>query len=66
MSLLFFFSKLPPLIFAWFGRIPPLLSDDLGYLRVGESRVLGNDLGLMVLSVEDESFYFKERWFLVS
>ena len=36
--------------------IAPLFADNLGDFRIGEARVLRDDFGLMMLTVEDESF----------
>lgn len=51
MSYFLFFCELLPAILDVFGLYPPLLANDLGYLWIGESWVLRDDLGLVVLSV---------------
>lgn len=52
MSQLLLLGEVLPIVLDLVGLDSPLLSDDLGDLWVGEARVLGNDLSLMVLSVQ--------------
>jgi len=54
MTELLLLSKRFPLVLDFDGLVTPLLSDDLGDLGVRKTRVLGNDLGLVMLAVEDE------------
>lgn len=56
MMQLFFFGKLLPLFLVQVRFGAPLLADDLGNFRVGETGVFGHDAGLVVLSVEDECY----------
>lgn len=65
MALFLFLGKSPPLVLVLFTLVSPLLSDDLGYLRVGKPRVLSDDLALMVLSIQDEGFLIR-RWLSAS
>lgn len=51
---LFFLGELLPLFFVQVGFGAPFLADDFGDFRVGETRVVGDDAGLVVLAVEDE------------
>lgn len=45
-----------PVVLDLSGGIPPLLANDLGDLGIGEARILGDDCGLVVLAVQDESY----------
>ena len=56
MSELLLFSKRFPPCFHLGRLILPLLADDLGYLRVREAGILGDDLCLLVLAIQDESY----------
>ena len=48
-------ESFPPILF--FGRlILPLLTNDLGYLWIGETGILTNDAGLVVLAVEYKGY----------
>ena len=51
---LLFFRKRFPLVLDFRRLVLPLFADDFGDLWVGKTRILGNDLGLMVLTVENE------------
>lgn len=56
MTKLLFLCKRFPLVLDLGRLILPLLADDLGDLWVGKTRILSDDLGLMVLTVQDESY----------
>ena len=56
MTKLLFFCKRFPLVLDLGGLVLPLLADDLGDLWVGKTRILSDDLGLMVLTVQNESY----------
>jgi len=51
VSLFFLLGQSLPLILALFGLVTPLLADDLGYLRVGKTRVLRYYLSLVMLTI---------------
>ena len=56
MALFLLFGESVPLGFDVFPLVLPLVADDLGDFRVGKPRVVGDYLGLLVLSVEDEGW----------
>lgn len=56
MAKLLFLSERFPLSLDFDCLIAPLLANDLGDLRVGETGILRDDLGLMMLAIEDECF----------
>lgn len=51
MAKLFFFCKSLPLVLDLGRLVAPLLANDLRYLGIGETRVLRNDAGLVVLTI---------------
>ncbi len=51
VALLFLFGQSLPLVLLVLGFLAPKLADDLGYLRIGEARVVHSDLALVVLTV---------------
>ncbi len=51
-----YLSKTLPLVLHLNRLVSPLLSNDLRNLGIGKSRVLGNDLALVVLTIKDESY----------
>lgn len=54
MTKLLFFCERFPLVLDFDGLIAPLLSDDLGDLRICKTWILRDDLGLMMLAIKDE------------
>lgn len=56
MSKFLFFCERFPLILLLGRLVLPLLTDDLGDLWIGESWIPGNDVGLMMLTVEYEGY----------
>ena len=54
MALLLFFGEQLPLILAIFGLVAPLFADNLGDIRVGETRILLHHLSLVMLAVKNE------------
>ena len=52
---LLFFRKCFPLAFLFWWLVLPLFSNNLRDFRVGKTWVLGNDVGLMMLTIKDES-----------
>lgn len=56
VALFFLFGEELPLVFALLGLVAPLLADDFGDFRVGESGVLLDYLGLVVLAVKNEGW----------
>ena len=56
MTKLLLLSERFPLVLDFTWLVVPLLSDDLGNLRICETRVLRNDLGLVMLAIENEGF----------
>ena len=55
MADLLVFRKRLPLVLDFWGLVLPLFADDLGDFRVGETGVLGDYVGLVMLTVQDES-----------
>lgn len=55
MAEFLFLSKRFPLVLGLWRLILPLLANDLGDLWIGKTRVLGNNLRLVLLTIEDES-----------
>ena len=53
---LLLFCKRFPLVLDLGGLVLPLFADDLGDLWVGKAGILSDDLGLMVLTVQNESY----------
>ena len=45
-----------PVILDFWGRLPPLITNDLGDLRICQSWVTRHDSSLMMLTVQDESY----------
>lgn len=56
MAKLLFFRKRFPLVLDFRRLVLPLFADDLGDLWIGKAGILGDDLGLMVLTIQDESY----------
>lgn len=52
-DLLLFSKRFPPCFDLW-SLVLPLLADDFGNLRVRETGILSDDLGLLVLAIQDE------------
>lgn len=51
-----YFSQSLPVFLDFWCLLFPLFANDLGYLRIGKSRMLGDDLSLVVLAIKDESY----------
>jgi len=56
MTELFLFGQSLPLAFLFDALPLPLLTDDLGDLRVRETWITSDDIQLMVLSIQDEGY----------
>lgn len=54
MSEFLLFSKRLPLVLDFDWLIAPLFADDLGDLWISKTRMLSNDLGLVMLTIEDK------------
>ena len=54
MAELLLFSKGLPLVLDFGWLIAPLFADDLGDLWISKTRMLSNDLGLVVLTIQNK------------
>lgn len=56
MAKFLLFGESLPLVLDFDRLAAPLLADNLGYFWVSEAGMLSDDLGLVVLTVEDECY----------
>jgi len=56
MALLFFIRQCFPVVFDFLGLVLPLFSNDLGDVRVGQVWVASDNLGLVMLAIQYESY----------
>lgn len=61
MAKLLFFGESFPLVLHFRRLVAPLLADDLGYYWIGKTGILGDDLSLMMLAIEDECYGISVR-----
>lgn len=59
VSLLLLFGQLLPILLDIFALVLPLVSYNLGNLGIGELGILYSNLGLMVLTIQDEGYWGK-------
>jgi hypothetical protein len=57
MALLFFIRQCFPVVFDFLGLVLPLFSNDLGDVRVGQVWVASDNLGLVMLAIQYESYW---------
>lgn len=57
MALLFFVCQCFPVVFHFLGLVLPLFSYDLGDVRVGQVWVARDDLCLVMLAIQYESYW---------
>lgn len=57
MSKLFFFGESFPAVFLLQALVLPLFADDLGDIWIGKTGMTSNNVTLIMLAIEDESYY---------